>query len=230
MRGFLAFALKTVGLLTLVLLLAGSAGLFWAGHWLPDTDAPTRARAIVVLGGSYSRPLFAADLYDKGWAPLVYVSRPRLDPQHAALAELGVRLQRQEDVYAQVLRAKGVPESAIRMLGSGNVSTWEEARKAREVFGPEFDGPGGPLLVVTSSYHVRRARRIFQQVMPGVEVRVLATPYEEFASRWWTDRDSTRNLILETAKILYYELGGNLLSRPEGTSDSQTPALHAGAS
>jgi hypothetical protein len=36
----------------------------------------------------------------------------------------------------------------------------------------------------------------------------VATPYEDFVEKWWTDQTSAVNVVLETAKLIHYHLGG----------------------
>jgi uncharacterized SAM-binding protein YcdF (DUF218 family) len=181
-------------------------GVANAARWLDEPDSPRAADAIVVLAGSYARPLHAAELYLRGLAPVVYVSVPAPDPQAAALAALGVRLAPKEEIYEQTLRAKGVPARAIRRLGSGSLSTYDEAQAARATLARR----GATLLVVTSPLHVRRARMIFADALEGsgTALAVLAAREESVPARWWTSQDAAREVLLEWAKILFYLLGG----------------------
>jgi hypothetical protein len=52
---------------------------------------------------------------------------------------------------------------------------------------------------------------IIRDVLGGYDVKVVATPYEPFPKKWWTDQDSARNVILEAFKILFYKLGGTFI-------------------
>ncbi len=208
MRGWLGRGLQSLGLLTLLGFLGGAAGLYFAAHWLRTDDRPEPARAIVLLGGQYSRPFYAADLYNQGLAPLVLVSRPVSDPSLALLERIGIRLPEQGEVYREVLVRQGVPESAIRFFGQDMVSTLEEAEVLARVLGPD----PGTLLVVTSPSHTRRAKLIFEKTMPKARILALATPYEEFSPRWWTDFRSATAVTLETAKTLWMVFGSGFRS------------------
>lgn len=208
MKGWPGRALQALGLLTLLGFLGGAAGLYFAAHWLRTDDRPESARAIVVLGGQYSRPFYGADLYNQGLAPLVLVSRPVPDPSAAHLEKIGIRLPEQGEVYREVLVRKGVPEAAIRFFGQDLVSTLEEAEVLARLLGPE----PGTLLVVTSPSHTRRAKLIFEKALPRARILVLATPYEEFAPRWWTDFRSATAVTLETAKTLWMLFGSGFRS------------------
>lgn len=197
-------ALQIFGLLSLVLLLFGATCLYFAGRWLVLDETPVKADYLVLLGGDLSRPLYAADLYRQGYARRIVVSRPALPLQFDNMQRLGIRLPRQEEQYRGILLRKGVPASAIDLFGEANLSTVQEAETLRAYLG---DRPAR-LLVVTSPYHTRRVKTVFTRVLPRAEVHVLASPYEEFPERWWTNQSAAVNVLLESAKLLYYTFGG----------------------
>ncbi len=205
-RGLLA----AFGGLCLGLLALGAAALLLAGTWLTrgdDLSGLSRehpATAIVVLGGSPFRPLHAADLYARGLAPLVYISAPVRAKDTSLLESVGAAPLPQEEVYARLLAARGVPPETQRGFGAGLVSTASEARELSRLLGP---GPGD-LVVVTSPYHVLRTRLAFRQEMPGWRVRVSGTPYEPFPARWWGTQQTALKVLSETAKLAYFLLGG----------------------
>ena len=178
--------LALFGGLCLALLVLGAAALLLAGSWLTRDDdlaglsRDNPAAAIVVLGGSYFRPLHAADLHARGVAPLVYVSAPVRGRDAALLESVGAAPPPQEEVYGRLLVARGVPAAAIRVFGQGLVSTAEEAGEMARILGP---GPG-TLVVVTSPYHVLRARLIFRRALPGWRVLVSGSPFEPIPARW----------------------------------------------
>jgi uncharacterized SAM-binding protein YcdF (DUF218 family) len=199
---------KKCGLFLLVVFFAAAigtaVGLNYAGEWLSAGDRPQPADAILVLGGSFTRPFQAADLYRQGFARKIYVSVPAREDQHRLLDEAGVAFPRDEEVMRAVLLKTGVPASAIEYFGRDSISTAAEAQAARTLF-----GKGAPrLLVVTSPYHVRRARMTFADAMPAADIRVIATSYDPFPPAWWKDQTAARNVLLELAKITFYELGG----------------------
>lgn len=209
--------LRGLGLATLLCLVLGATGMVFAARWLRTGEEPGPADAIVLLGGQYSRPLYGADLYARGLAPVVYVSRPVQDPVHAELVKVGVRLPVQEEVYEEILLRKGVPPEAIRFFGRDMVSTLEEAEVLRNLLGP------APvrLLVVTSPSHTRRARIIFEKTLPTARIQVAGSPYEAFPDRWWTDFRAATAVVLETAKI------GWMLVGPGFRSTDPAPAAPA---
>ncbi|WP_243310630.1 YdcF family protein [Fundidesulfovibrio agrisoli] len=199
------------------LLLAGAiaavALLLTAGYWLQAGDTPEHSDAMVVLGGDFLRPIYAAELYQLGMADKVYVGRTHRKPGERALDQNLVAYPREEEVYRAVLRKKGVPATAIEYYGDDLLSTVQEAEALQAQIGP---GPG-KLLVVTSPWHVRRARMIFKDVLPGWEIRVAGAPQEALRTAWWSGQESARMVMLEFPKTVYYLLGGRFRS-------SQSPA------
>jgi len=199
------------------LLLAGAlaavALLLTAGYWLQTGDSPEHSDAMVVLGGNFLRPVYAAELYQLGMADKIYVGRTHRRPGERALDQNMVAYPREEEVYRAVLRKKGVPAQAVEYYGDELLSTVQEAEALLAQIGP---GPG-KLLVITSPYHVRRARMVFKDVLPGWEVRVAGTPQEALRTAWWTGQESARMVMLEFPKTLYYLLGGRFRSSSSGS-------------
>lgn len=192
-------------LLAFLITATGTAvGLVYIADWLSVADQPRKADAIVVLGGGYARPFQAADLYRQGLARKIYISAPVREDQHRLLDEAGIPFPLEEDVVRQVLMKKGVPASAIELLGKDLISTADEAQAARSVFAKRAPR----LLVVTSPFHLRRARMIFSDALPAADIRMIATSYDPFPSSWWKDQSAARNVLLELAKISFYQLGG----------------------
>lgn len=186
-------------------------GVRFIGYWLQQDDIPLKSDVIIILSGNPARAIYAAELYSKGFASEIYISRPVRLHHEKLLDELGVPFPYAEEVYRQVLLKKGVPSSQIRIFGKSSISTVEEAEAIKEL----FEGSRKRLLVITSPYHIRRAKMIFRNVLKDYEVRVVGTPYEPFPKRWWTNQDSARNVVLEVVKILFYKIGGSFYSKGE---------------
>ena len=192
---------------TLALIVGVSAAaLGYAGRWLSAADTPQPADAIVVLAGAFERAFFAADLYAAGHAPRIYLSQPAREGSLRLLEELGFKIPTEHEISTGILRRKGVPAAHILPFPGASISTTEEAEKLRQLFA----GRRATLLIVTSPYHIRRARMVFGDGFAGSEVtlRFVATPYEPYAVDWWHDQESARNTVLELAKIIYYQAGG----------------------
>jgi len=189
-------------------IVAAAAGL-WAHNiaaWLVTPDAPRPADAIVVLGADPSRVLEAADLYAAGYAPRILLSNPVREKRFEKLEEVGITFPWFEVAGRELLRRRGVPDAAIGEFGNRLRSTAHEAASLAS------EQPGvKSLLLVTSPYHVFRARLIFQRQLGGdVAVLGIASRYETFPREWWQDAENARNAIMETVKLGFYLIGGRM--------------------
>ena len=194
-----------LGLLVALLVVAGTAvlALRQASGWLARADPPAKADAIIVLGAEPTRAIPAATLYREGYAGAIYLTAPWRTPRYRALEKDGIRWPWFEDVARTLLRNRGVPDGAIRVLGSELLSTVAEAREAARVLGPQ----AATLLVVTSPYHVYRTRLVFADHLPSARILVVASGEELLPERWWADREAASQVLPELAKLLFYKLG-----------------------
>ena len=192
----------------LSLLIIGSARLTLLGFgwWIDCGDQPAKSDILVVLAGDYYRPAFAAELYAQGYAPEVWISRPKRDASLAKLDGLGIRLPTEESVNRQILVKRGVPDKRVHLYGRAVNSTADEASALRE----EFPAAGKKILVVTSRYHVRRSRLIFRRLLPDADVRVVSAPFDASQKRWWKDKELAENAPLEIMKTIFYLAGGRM--------------------
>ena len=193
-----------VVLVCAALCLVAVAALYSAASWLLDSKPPESADIIVVLAGDLRRTRYAGDLYRQGFAPQILLSRPARDAREKLLDQMGISFPTAVDLGKSVLQVSGVPLQNISVFGTGSLSTFEEAA----VLAGMFAGQSPRLLIVTSPYHVRRARMILGDALPGAHLIVVATPYEDFPVRWWTSQDAARDLLLELAKLFFYGIGG----------------------
>lgn len=178
-----------------VLYLARNPLLRLAGNFWVVDDPPAHADAIVVLSDDNyfgERAARAAELFKAGWAPRVVASGRNLRP-YASIAEL----------MEHDLKDRGVPESAVVRFPNRAENTREEAAAVSE-----FIASHGwkHILVVTSNYHTRRARYIYERLLPaGTALQVSAAHDSEFdPSGWWRTRLGV--------KIFFYETGGLLVA------------------
>jgi uncharacterized SAM-binding protein YcdF (DUF218 family) len=174
---------------------------------------PAHADMIVVLAGGVSRPLEGAALFKEGWASEIWLSRPYRSTAVQLAERSGAHIQKEEDINTAVLRARNVPSTAIRYFGKEVMSTLNEALALRSATPLE----GKTILLVTSRFHLRRAAWIFRATLP--ETRVIAVPsrFETFTRKWWTEQFLARATLLESAKMVYYLVGGRFVSDLENT-------------
>jgi hypothetical protein len=141
--------------------------------WLSAADAPVKADAIVVLSGDYRRTRQAAELYRQKLADYVILTRTQRPATLRMLDADGIYYPQDEEVSRQVLEKHGVPPKAIVMVGTDLISTAGEALALQAYFqAASTDGSRKRLLVITSPYHILRARIVLRRALPGLDVSV----------------------------------------------------------
>jgi len=158
-------------------------------YWIVD-DPASKADALIVLSDDDfigSRAAKAADLYHEGRAPLIIASGRMLRP-YAGIGEL---IQRD-------LTDRGVPASAIEIYRHNASDTLDEAQTLRSLVVAK---KWTHVVIVTSNYHTRRARYIYQKVFPlGVQVDVASAKDPAFdVSDWWEHRPGLSRFFKELA-------------------------------
>ena len=173
---------------------------FAAESWIVNEPAP-KADALVVLSDDNfyaDRATHAAELFRQGAAPVVVASGRRLRPA-AGIAEL----------IQHDLIERGVPKESIRALPNDAENTREEAGIVAKL---AVEHHWKSLIIVTSNYHTRRARYIFQKVVPvGLEISVASARDGDFdPDRWWEKRKSIKEFLGELLgmAVAMWELRG----------------------
>ena len=151
----------------------------WRGLLVIESPI-SQADAILVLGGeSQARPVTAARLYREGVASKVFI--------------IGTG---DHETNRHALLSGGVPEDRITIERESK-STLENADFAK----PLLEAAGvRRVLLVTSSFHARRALATFQQRIPGIAFGVTTSRIG-----WW-DTPSGRNQEDEWARIEMWKI------------------------
>jgi uncharacterized SAM-binding protein YcdF (DUF218 family) len=160
--------------------------------WIVD-DAPVISDAIVILSDDNyfaERAERAAQLYRAGDAPRVVASGRFLRP-YATVA----------DLMLHDLKERGVPENAIVRFPHHAANTQAEAVEIAHLI---RERGWKKILLVTSNYHTRRSRYIFERVLPsGTTLLVVSAPDTDFnPDRWWESHQGR--------SIFFHEFGGML--------------------
>jgi uncharacterized SAM-binding protein YcdF (DUF218 family) len=173
---------------------------FTAEEWIVE-DALDKADALIVLGDDNfyaDRATRAAQLFREGKAPVVVASGRRLRP-NAGIAEL-----MEHDLFE-----RGVPKEKIVRFAHDADSTLEEAQALARL---TKERKWRSVIVVTSNFHTRRARYIFQHVFPqDIQVSVAGARDGDFdPEHWWEKRKSIKELTREFAgmAVSLWELRG----------------------
>lgn len=188
-------------LVFLIVLAAFALGLYLfrvpllqaCGHFWVVDDAPGPADAVMILGDDNlqgDRATRAAELYRAHWAPRVVASGRPLRPYLSI-----------PDLMRRDLQIRGVPDSAILSYPRPVGNTREEAEALRKL---AIDHGWRHVLVVTSSYHTRRARFIFYRVWPkDFEFRIISAHDSDFdPDSWWRSREGLKLVFHESLGIV----------------------------
>jgi len=186
---FLVYALRSQ-------ILTGAADLLVVNDPLQPADI------IFVLNGDYNtRPFRASELYQQGLAPLIVIAQAEILPAE----KLGLA-PNETDVAIGVMKKLGVPPEKIVVLpvDGGTTSTFDEAIALRQyIEANEVHS----LILLTSAFHTRRAKWIFDRELAGLPVRleVAAVPSYGFdEGNWWQSEDGLIALNNEYIKLFYY--------------------------
>ena len=162
-----------------------------AGDFLVCSYQPQAADLILVIGGDFYGPrvLKGADLAVQGYAPLVLITGP---PYQRGRSE--------SEFAIDFLTSKGYPRTLFQAFGHHANSTAAEAT----VVGAELRRRKvHRVILVTASYHSRRADIVFRLFNPDIHfISVPATDPHYDPEHWWTDIESRHLFFSECEKII----------------------------
>ena len=201
---------KRVALVFLVLAICGLSAyigrplyLPFLGEFLVCADPLEKADAIVILAGddaAGSRVIEAVSLWRAGWAEVLMVSDAPI-----AWGVTSGELARQQAAVLGISPTQIVAVSNRSPAGRGLLldSTLSESRLLlAECQKRNFR----TIIVVTSNFHTRRAKRIFDRLFKDAGIRVLIHPSADMSFRvdhWWTRRADARMWLLEMEKLVF---------------------------
>lgn len=171
-----------------------------AEYWVIDEPA-SRADAIIVLSDDNfygDRAARASELSRQQVAPLVVASGRKLRP-NAGIAEL----------IEHDLVERGVPKDKILRFDHNGGDTIGEAWALADLAKQKH---WSSVILVTSNYHTRRVRYVFEKIFPAqTAVSVASARDGDFdPERWWEKRKSTKLFVHEILGMMeaLWELHG----------------------
>jgi uncharacterized SAM-binding protein YcdF (DUF218 family) len=191
------------------LLLASLWFVAWVGaRWLIVTAPLDRADAIVVLSGSSTlseRAQHAARLYSQHRSPRILLTT---DNQQGGWLSAEQRNPYFHEIAVNELHRLGVPPEDVEVLSPTVHSTWDEAALLSEY---SKTHNLRSILIVTSSYHSRRAlwsfRTLFRDGSTHVGLDPVATGIQTPPpTTWWLHRKGWQLVLVEYLKLIYYRL------------------------
>ncbi len=235
---FAALGLLAVSLI----LLTRPVVLRAVGHWLNSGQFPAPADyAMVLPGGSETRPFVAAALYRQGWVKGILIPENKITP---AIADGTESLH--HEILTRILTARGVDPAHITLLPGRSDSTLHDLQALDRFLDRN---PQSRVLVITDEFHTRRTGWLLAKALgeKAGKVGLVAAPHEEWdPKRWWQYKQGLILGFNEYLKLAYYLLALNpaisflftllilallaailhlLRSRPLRPS-APTPALH----
>jgi uncharacterized SAM-binding protein YcdF (DUF218 family) len=170
------------------------------GRWLVVEDRLDKAQAIAVLSGRMPmRAKEAARLYDKAYAPQIWLTRS-IEPA-ASLQEMHIAYIGEDFFNSRILMHEGVPSNAIRILEPSIDNTADEVRAIAAELERE---KGAAVIIVTTKAHTRRVRTLWNKLSVGRgRAIVRAAPTDPFApGHWWRTTSDSLDVIREILGLL----------------------------
>jgi uncharacterized SAM-binding protein YcdF (DUF218 family) len=195
----------TAAAILLVIAIAATLLARGAGRWLFRPDPLSHADVIVVLsGGLPYRAEGAADVYQQGYAPTVWITRPE-GPQEE-LAELGVHFVGEEEYNRQAVVHRGVPENVVEILPEEIEDTEQEIGVISQAM--RRDGKH-TVIIVTSPEHTRRVRALWNR-LAGKDLTLIVRGADEDPidlDHWWRNTRDTFSVVREYLGLMNVWLG-----------------------
>jgi len=185
--------------LVFLLLVFGIPYRFWlsaAGRALVSAEPPVKSDLVVVLAGDFTgnRILTAAALVRQGLAPVALVSGPG-----------EVYGLHESDLAIPFAVRHGFPSSYFVAFPHDATSTVAEAKYVVEELHRRHLHR---VELVTSNYHTRRARAVFEAAAPDLEFHMASAPDPYFTpDGWWRNREGRKTFFLEWTKTVTSWIG-----------------------
>jgi uncharacterized SAM-binding protein YcdF (DUF218 family) len=181
------------------LLLTGYARFFTIDNPVYGVDAPI----VILSGGLVTRVPKALELYEKGYGRRLLLTTER--PLNSRLASLFPTNEQGAEKIAQGLNIQ-VEFEVVPSLKGGATSTFDEAY---DLLAFCLKEKLKHLIIVTDSFHTRRALYAFKKVFQGSGVNVEVSPasneiYSE--ENWWRSDKGISAYLLEPIKFAVYLL------------------------
>ena len=154
--------------------------------------------AIVILSGNPERAKLAGKLYQENKSKIILLSKENILNDYFGSRE-PIETYRQ---YIKILKQNNIPQKDIILFGNNNRSTFEEAKALSDLESPQLKN----ILIITNKYHVFRAKRIFDQIMPQQTIHFLYPEFYKNNDNWLKNKISIIIVFTELAKIILFFL------------------------
>jgi len=154
---------------------------------------------IIVLSGCTERFKHSVRLYKQGYAGNIMITASN-EPLELANVHLDW-----EWIIRDAARQEGIPEAAL-LIVEDITSTYDEACFTRKIM---LEKGFKSAIVVSSPYHMRRVRMIFEKVYKRSGISLYYSPVEESwfqVEKWWTREGELVAVVNEYIKLVFYWL------------------------
>ncbi len=174
------------------------------GKYLVVSRPPEKSDLIVCLNGAnIENGLAAADAYEQGLAPRIFLMRVVPPDGADRLRERGVHYPEERDLLGMVLKGLGVPDNVL-IVGTQYVdSLFEEAESVSKVVAEKGYRS---IILITSPIQSRRTWLTFKRVFKGKEdlrIFLIPSPYSNYKPQdWWKTWRYSREVISEYVTLI----------------------------
>ena len=170
----------------------------WRGaHYLIVETEIAPSDVLLILGGKTDRLREGVKLYHQGYAPHVLFTA----------AGLQLRLAHVHLNWGQIMRhaakIEGIPPEAT-FLDMESTSTYEDAVNSKRIL---QEHGWKSVIIISSTYHMRRVRMTFDKVFDGSGIRLHYHPApsdELHPDGWWKREADMVYVVFEYIKLVMY--------------------------
>jgi len=206
MNALLSMIGRVIGVIATLVLAVGIGVMVNLERLIMEDEPVEKAAYAVALDGDNNRVILAADLVKRGLAEKVLLSNgepAREDELTLLMREIGFAPPDRMEVKYRMLEKLGVPRDKIAEFGIASLNTREEAKALAGFLNDKRDA----VVIVTTNYHSKRAKMIFEAALPDVKVMIACPGGCVAPPQWWKDPAVTAQFVLEAVKFGYYLLG-----------------------
>jgi len=164
------------------------------GNFLVVNEDPVKSDVIVVLAGDAGgRTDYGIALLREGYADKLLFS--------GCVASTGIMVRQALDA--------GVPEDSL-IIDTGSESTYDNAVNSKALL---LEYGYKSAIVVTSDYHMRRSRLVFEKAFEDAGIRLVycSSAAEDFTpAKWWANSRGFKAVCAEYIKLAGYFVQGKL--------------------
>ncbi|HIA64621.1 TPA: YdcF family protein [Candidatus Poribacteria bacterium] len=163
-----------------------------------QTDSLQPVDTIIILAGDAERFQHGVSLYESEYAPhIIFTS----DSAPLLLVDLHINW---EEITTNAIKKAGISEGSTSLVLS--TSTYDDAKYSYQLMQEKgFQSA----IVVSSPYHMRRVRMIFNKIYKNSGIELQYSPVENSwfsVEKWWTRERELVTINNEYIKLIFYRL------------------------